>query len=786
MSNYAQIITSFERTSNFPIESNYIFASEEKLKEFYSNPIQAATLHKGLLKVVEADENAEQALYWVTKKEGSEELEFTKLISGKSIEEIKSKLADLLAKLEQEIRERKEADSALWGTDDPSTINEQYNSIKELAEHLQKAEQDITSLNEKCLTDEKSLKNQIKALAGTTEEDVIAYLDTLPYHNVTELAKAVNRIINDPDDAEKTKEIDTLKELKEFLKGYTNEDTLDDLLDNLWQLIEGNILPSEQFRTLRGVEDFIINYKTTNDYKQSLLLEEVNNIETGVGLNANGSYSPDMSTNYLKDTTSVMNALQTLDKVLYKYVSTNVPSVRNTDPAVNLSLTQELNSYVLSAALNLSTQGGNQLLKNTDGLYSCAKTFYDKGVLTFKVNDNIVSQHYIGMSAIVQSATYDKTNEQLVFVFKLANGDTQTVQVPVGALIREWEIDNKDTSPIVLNRQDSVAGTDALSADIRLSTLPFNILIKDHNTLYVKGTSDNLYHEGAKLSGYLNAVEETIQENLKTNIAQLEKARLSRESIKTALDKEITDRTQGDSKLQKDIDTLNGTLVESNKTLTKLSEKNVALDLELKNEILRSTKTDEDLLQKIKTIKHPEYSVFKQTTPEAGCIATYVLKKDGLEIGDKINVLKDTTEVKATFNKGILSLLVNNEIVNTLDIGLSSSVKTSYYDPTTEELVIEYNLLNGQTQVVKTSLKTLIKSIETNLEGTLEEFSKDLDTKAPIDSPVFKGVPQSELSPEDNDSSQRIATTAWVQEHLEKTRMYARSLNSIEWIDINS
>ena len=172
------------------------------------------------------------------------------------------------------------------------------------------------------------------------------------------------------------------------------------------------------------------------------------------------------------------------------------------------------------------------------------------------------------MSAIVQSATYDKTNEQLVFIFKLANGDTQTVQVPVGALIREWEIDNKDTSPIVLNRQDSVAGTDALSADIRLSTLPFNILIKDHNTLHVKGTSDNLYHEGAKLSSYLNTVEETIQENLKTNIAQLEKARLSRESIKTALDKEITDRTQGDSKLQKDIDTLNGTLVESNKTLT--------------------------------------------------------------------------------------------------------------------------------------------------------------------------------------------------------------------------
>jgi len=82
MSNFAQIITSFERAGSFPLEANYLFPTAEDLKQFYSDPIQAATLHKGLLKVVENGPDGKQTLYWVTKKEGSNELEFTVFSTG--------------------------------------------------------------------------------------------------------------------------------------------------------------------------------------------------------------------------------------------------------------------------------------------------------------------------------------------------------------------------------------------------------------------------------------------------------------------------------------------------------------------------------------------------------------------------------------------------------------------------------------------------------------------------------------------------------------------------------
>ena len=76
MSQYSETIGSFTRTGNYPLEANYIFESEEALKQFYTDPIQATTLHEGLLKIVKSSDK--QSLYWVVDNEGS--LEFTELI----------------------------------------------------------------------------------------------------------------------------------------------------------------------------------------------------------------------------------------------------------------------------------------------------------------------------------------------------------------------------------------------------------------------------------------------------------------------------------------------------------------------------------------------------------------------------------------------------------------------------------------------------------------------------------------------------------------------------------
>mgnify|MGYP006951550501 CR=1 FL=1 len=55
MSQYSEMMGSFIRGGNFPMEADYIFATEEALKEFYNDPVNNAILHKGLLKIVEND-----------------------------------------------------------------------------------------------------------------------------------------------------------------------------------------------------------------------------------------------------------------------------------------------------------------------------------------------------------------------------------------------------------------------------------------------------------------------------------------------------------------------------------------------------------------------------------------------------------------------------------------------------------------------------------------------------------------------------------------------------------
>ena len=88
MSKYSETIGSFIRTGAYPLEADYIFHSEEELKEFYAD---SEILHEGLFKVVQNETS--QSLYWVYNNEGT--LEFRKLIDFDSIEALFEGIAQL-------------------------------------------------------------------------------------------------------------------------------------------------------------------------------------------------------------------------------------------------------------------------------------------------------------------------------------------------------------------------------------------------------------------------------------------------------------------------------------------------------------------------------------------------------------------------------------------------------------------------------------------------------------------------------------------------------------------
>lgn len=162
MSKYSEVIGSFIRRGDYPLEANYIFATETALKEFYSDPVQNAILHKGLLRVVEDDGTGNQALYWVTKKQTNDQLEFTKLINGSFIQSLVPQIEKIIKDLNEEIKERQNGDSALWGTTNPTIVPEDLNSILDLSKAVQNIREELENWG-------------IGALEGLVEE---AYYDS--------------------------------------------------------------------------------------------------------------------------------------------------------------------------------------------------------------------------------------------------------------------------------------------------------------------------------------------------------------------------------------------------------------------------------------------------------------------------------------------------------------------------------------------------------------------------------------------------------------------------------
>ena len=354
-----------------------------------------------MLKVVENDGDGNQALYWVTRKETNDELEFTKLITSKSDETI----ADLITRLEQEIKDRKTADDAIWGSVDHTSVPEDLNSLKDIAEEITKIREHLGNLD-------------------STDEELQSNIDKVQ--------------------------------------------------------------------------------------------AELDKTQEGVGLGEDGAYVPDTETTYLKDSTSVMDSLRKLDELVNHAIHFNWVTLEDT-PSIELDIDRQITGTTISGNVKVSTDSGNGITIKNDGLFYKLTTEYLDGLLTIKVNDNVIGQHQIGLSAIVEDAKYDPDTEELVIVFKLLTGDKQVVRIPVGTLIREWEVDNSIPDKVVeLEKVLSLGtGADKLSADVRLYTAKDNILVKEGNALYVKGTSDNITHDSKALDVVISELQSDIDSHLK-------------------------------------------------------------------------------------------------------------------------------------------------------------------------------------------------------------------------------------------------------------------------------
>lgn len=499
MSQYSEIVGSFLRRGSFPLEADYLFTTVDELKSYYEKEENKAILHRGLLKVVEDDGNGNQGLFWVTLNSDSNELEFTELMAAGNSEELSSKLDELQQKLDEEIKNRQDADTAIYGTSDPTTISADLDSILDLSKAVTELKQQISDAT----TNQENLRKDLLAIVGMQEDsDIVEYLNTLDYSSITALSNRLDAFFNSVNTGGI---IDTWQELQNFLTGISDDQKLTELLTSNLNTIYGNPIPTEEFRTLRGVEDFVRTLQSSLVNAIRNVTDELDVTQTGVGLNADGSFSADSETNYLTAATSVMNALKILDAKV-KEISLEKTFNSNNSDVIQLYFNNTSTNTTIDAVLKLSAESGNNLIKKNDGLYIKVNSEYADGILTIRVNDNIVGQHYIGLDSVITDAKYDPTTEELVLVFRSG----QTVRVPLTNLIREWVVDNSIADKVVeLTREEAYAGNpDKLSADVRLLVDKYNILVKSGNALYVKGTSDNIVHNDVKVSIILDKLIE--------------------------------------------------------------------------------------------------------------------------------------------------------------------------------------------------------------------------------------------------------------------------------------
>lgn len=433
MSQYSEIMGSFIRTGDYPIEANYIFSSEEELKAFYTDELNNTTLHKGLLKIVSSEDS--QTLYWVVEVGG--ELQFKPLIQEGSIDKLFDRLAQIRNDLNQEISDRENSILEIVGTNDMSEFHNQLDNLLAISNA-------IVNLQEQSAKH----SNILSAIVGTEEENILEYLKSLDYNNLSDISNLLHKFFDTVDDSDS--QINTLPELQNFLRN---------------------------------------------------LQTELDQTQVGVGLSEDGSFSPDQETNYLKSTTSIMDALKTLDVLIAKALKTSklVPIETNT---VSITVGEDVNNSNISA--NAKVSNGSDIIVNNDGLYTKLSTEYENGILTIKVNGSIRSQHNLAISSIIDNAYYDQDTKSLVFNFK----NSQEVIIPIDNLIGEWVVDNPDDKVVELSREKVVSGTDKLSADVRLGSQNYNILKKVGNSLSVDGRSSSITHDGQPLSEVLKDITE--------------------------------------------------------------------------------------------------------------------------------------------------------------------------------------------------------------------------------------------------------------------------------------
>ena len=270
---------------------------------------------------------------------------------------------------------------------------------------------------------------------------------------------------------------------------------------------------------------------SSNDQIKTLLEKVI----AACGINADGTYAKNAQDETLSGATSLNEADALLSKAVKEHydelktlIGASALSVKDS-ATVTLKMEAGESGKTLSADAKLapyrtisSVNVPNIILTQEDGLYASVRMEYDaeSNTIKFYVNED-EKAFALPTEVHLETGAYDTTTESIILT--LTNGNK--ISVDCNKLISEWTVLGEDSdTPIVLtreavtNKENRRGGGDyqgILKADVRLAEdlypeVTDNILKRyNKNTLYVKGTADNIVFYQA--DGSKTTVQDAIQ-----------------------------------------------------------------------------------------------------------------------------------------------------------------------------------------------------------------------------------------------------------------------------------
>lgn len=171
---------------------------------------------------------------------------------------------------------------------------------------------------------------------------------------------------------------------------------------------------------------------------------------------------------------------------------------------------------------NVRLGSANSIVVRNGGLEADVSVDVDTTTnkLIVRVGNQTIEKILPGVE-LFESADYNDANEELIITFKTGN----TLTIPIHGIIHTWDVNNSESSPVVLTKTVVTGGVDKLSAKIKLRSTD-NLIGVENGKLYVseQGINNKVSAETTRATEAENAIRtsvETLSNNVQTQFAEV-------------------------------------------------------------------------------------------------------------------------------------------------------------------------------------------------------------------------------------------------------------------------